>query len=163
MNRSIHEEELSSISMLRAPLKPDISCGVIGLCQILMNRAVTELLLKKKKKNAATGFQESDSLLSTNCKVQRRTIWYSQLTLKQPVGRFGRENNLMAQRKLMCTLKSRHVLPCYYNQLNCHSKSESRSLATINDRLRLHTTIKSTVLYSETLCAWIMEGVDGVV
>lgn len=74
MNRSIHEEELSSISMLRAPLKPDISCGVIGLSQILMNRAVTELLLKKKKKNAATGFQESDSLLSTNCKVQRRTI-----------------------------------------------------------------------------------------
>lgn len=146
-----------------APWKPDISCCVIGLSQMLMSRAVTELLLKKKKKNAAIGFQESDSLLSTNCEVQRRTIWYSQLTPEQSVGRFGRENNLMAQRTLTCTLKSRHVLPCYYNQPNCHSKSESRSLATIDDRLRLHTTIKSTVSYSETLCAWITEGVDCVV
>lgn len=56
-----------------ASLKPDISYGVVGLSQILMNHAVKELLLKKNM--LQMDLRGSDGLLRTSCKVQGRTTW----------------------------------------------------------------------------------------
>ncbi len=138
-----------------APLKPDISYGVMGLSQISMNHAVKELLLK----NMNHGRMMASWERTARCKEGR----HGKLTLEQPA---GREKNLMAQTKMdvrpeeppCATLllwrtellfKVSEWDSCYY-----------RRWSVLPLWLQLDTRIKSTVAYSEERHIWIMNGAD---
>lgn len=91
-----------------APLKPDISHGVMGLSHISMNHAVKEPLLKKKK---------CCKWISGEFKLQGAKVRRT-LRLTNPPTTQRKETSWLKW-KWTRALKSHHVLLCYYDRLNC--------------------------------------------